>query len=149
MEEAALETLFKTDDLDTIVYRERAENIVPEGLKAGDTFDLRVATADRGALRSNNVQIGVTYFPAGPVLKGVQSIRAGQTLTFSRLPFKPGAELVIAMSDTTEVTVDAYRAGGAPPPSLSPQTDPIATGAKSIGPWVILGILVYALASKK
>lgn len=139
-----LSELFHTDDLDTIVYREVVDHVAPDGLKDGDTFDLRVATTPRGFLYSDNMQIGVCYFPNGPTLKGIQAVRAGATLVFPKLPFKSGAELVVAMDGTDAVSVDLYAKGAAPkaePPPPAP--DPVANTAKSIAPWAVGALALY------
>lgn len=142
-ETATLKGLFKTGDLDTVVWRENVDHVLPPGVGPGGAFDLTVQTFDRGTLRSNNVEIGVTYLPAGPVLAGVQSIRAGTTRVF-RCLVKPGAELAIVMSDTTDVAVSASAAGtGQARPAE--ETDHVEKGARSIGPWVLGALALYWL----
>lgn len=145
-EKRRLSRLFATSSLGVVQYRENADNVVPAGLAPGGLFDLVVATRDRGTLRSNHVEVGVTYLPDGPVLARVQSLVAGETRVFRALPYRAGAELAVVFSDETPASVSAAPSGaGSAAAALPEPDDPVGKGARAIGPWAVLAVAAVAL----
>jgi hypothetical protein len=145
-EGARIRQLFASPELSVVQFRERADNLVPPGLPPGGTFDLVLATRDRGALHSNSVQVGVTYLPDGPVVARIQAITAGETRVFRAVPYKAGAEIAVVFSDATPAAVSVAPAGtGAAAAALPEPDDPVGGAARKIGPWVLGAVAIVAL----
>lgn len=79
------------EDVDEVVWRERIEDVAPEGAAFVDV----VVSSPRPAILKTDRKVALGYFPNGPVVKGVQNYSEGQTLGFYKVPVKPGAELVL------------------------------------------------------
>lgn len=146
-EEDILEALFQSDRLEDIVYRNSVENILSaSGLPSNIAkFDLFVKVRRRlwGLWRDG--LIGVTYWPNGPVLQGIQQYTEGETLVFQNVPVIAGGVLIVAMDWGLTVEVSAQRPGTAPPPvDEGPPIIPPDLGlGLGIGSTVIAAMALY------
>lgn len=130
-EEEWLEALFATDKLSDVVYRDSVDSLLV-GF-SGSTFDLHVKVNPRAFSIFKDCWIGVAYAPSGPVLRGVQAVREGQTLVFRNLTRKPGAELVVAMDFPLSVEVHAMPTGSSVPTTEGPPPVISTGGGAGIG----------------
>jgi hypothetical protein len=108
-----LAQLFATSDLDEIVWRENVADLV----NGVDFVDVVLSTLPtmRDRVTSDVYKVGLTYWPDGPVVRGVQNYTHGQTITFKNVPVKKGATLALAAStswgESLAARVDVVKAG--------------------------------------
>lgn len=143
----AIRALFG-EDVNEIVWRERIDDVAPEGAAFVDV----VVSSQKGAILKTDRKVALGYFPNGPVVKGIQNYSEGQTLGFYKVPVKPGAELVlVADSDflhgslAANVVVTASGGGeGKVNEGNAKQGNPLDALAGNLGTGlaVIVGVLV-------
>jgi len=85
--------LFATDGLDELVWREQVDTIAD-----GHDFVDVVVSSPKPAFLAATYKLGLTYWPDGPVVRGVQNYAQGSSVTFARVPVKKGATLALAAS---------------------------------------------------
>ena len=107
-----LRALFASSDLDTVVWQDSAEHFAE-----GAAFVDVVVSSSAPAFMQTTEKIALGYWPGGPVVRGVQNYTQGQSVTFKNIMVKPGADLVVAMSEgmldgPIPVRVDVTRVGG-------------------------------------
>jgi hypothetical protein len=103
--------LFATRELEEIVWRESVDSLA----NGADFVDV-VLSSPKPAFLQDVRKVGLTYWPDGPVARGVQNYAAGATLTFARVPVKRGGTLALATSvpfgmGSLPVRVDVVPAG--------------------------------------
>lgn len=106
---ARLKQLFASSDLDELVWREPVDNVAD-----GQAFVDVVLSSPKPAILAATYKVGLTYWPDGPVVRGVQNYAQGSTLTFARVPVKKGATLAVAASswpDSLPARVDVVPSG--------------------------------------
>lgn len=105
-----IEALFASDKLTELVWQDDVSQQFP----GATTVDV-VVSSPKPAFLAATYQIGLTYWPNGPVVRGVQNYPQGSTVTFYGVPVKPGAELALAASsifgDSLPARVEVVRAG--------------------------------------
>lgn len=105
-----LAQLFATGELDEVVWREPIDNLAD-----GAGFVDVVLSSKAPAILQDIRKVGLTYWPDGPVVRGVQNYQVGQSVTFARVPVKKGATLALAAStswgDSLPARVDVVPAG--------------------------------------
>lgn len=141
------------NDVDVIVWREHIDALVPEGT---ELFDL-VLRSEHNTLVDFNHNIAIGYWPNGPVVKGVQKYSDGQSVSYPRIPVKPGGELVV-VADTVlggtglalRVSVEPVDTGESKADKTTPK-GPLADlgGNLGIGLAVIIGLGVLYVAVVK
>ena len=107
-----LRSLFASSDLDTVVWQDSVDHFAD-----GAPFVDVVVSSTSPAFLQNTEKIALGYWPGGPVVRGVQNYTQGQSITFKSIMVKPGADLIVAMSEgmldgPIPVRVDVTRAGG-------------------------------------
>lgn len=139
--------------VDVIVWREHIDALVPPGTTH---FDL-VLRSEHNTLVDFNHNIAIGYWPNGPVVKGVQQYSDGQSVSYPRIPVKPGGELVV-VADTVlggtglalRVSVEPVDTGEAKADKTTPK-GPLADlgGNLGIGLAVLIGLgIVYVMVVK-
>lgn len=88
-----LAQLFPGGDLDALVWSENIDNFAD----GADFVDV-VVSSQKPAILADVRKVGLTYWPDGPVARGVQNYTAGTSVTFARVPVKRGGTLALASS---------------------------------------------------
>lgn len=105
-----LKVLFASGDLDEIVWREEVAQFAN-----GAAFVDVVVSSPKPALLQDIRKVGLTYWPNGPVVRGVQNYTVGSSVTFAMVPVKAGGQLALAAStnwgDSLPARVDVVPAG--------------------------------------
>ena len=105
-----LKQLFATDELSELVWRENIDNLAD-----GAAFVDVVVSSPRPAFLQQIYKVGLTYWPNGPVVRGVQNYTQGTSVTFAKVPVKKGATLAVAAStiwgDSLPARVDVVPSG--------------------------------------
>lgn len=137
---AALRQLFATDELSELVWRENIDNLAD-----GAAFVDVVVSSPRPAFLQQVYKVGLTYWPNGPVVRGVQNYTQGTSVTFAKVPVKKGATLAVAAStiwgDSLPARVDVVPSGSGASVERERQdnaANPLGDVAKSAG--TVLGI---------
>ena len=149
-----LAALFASTDLSTIAWAETLANVAPNGAEFVDV----VVTSPKRAFvlaASDQHYIGLTYWPDGPVVRGVQNYQEGQTLTFRNVPVRRDATLAVAIGaggtfrDLPTLAVDVRLAGGGPTDSFAAPADPTGDFGKyaglTVGAVMFLAVLYVVL----
>jgi hypothetical protein len=146
-EAANIRSLFKTPDLDEIVWQERIEDVAPPGAASVDV----VIKSFRAGITETTRRIGLAWWPNGPVIKGVQNYTQGDTVTFPRVLVKPGGVLALASDSSlwsghlSPHVIVVPSGEGAAVEAANKPTDPLAEGAKSFGQVIGLGLVGFVL----
>lgn len=98
-----LGVLFATDKLDELVWQDDVSQQFP----GATTVDV-VVSSPRPAILAATYSIGLTYWPNGPVVRGVQNYAQGSAVTFYDVPVKAGATLALAASKEMGSTLPAH-----------------------------------------
>lgn len=110
-DEDRLRQLFATEQLDEVAWRDSVDDFA-NGASMVDV----VVSSPKPALLQNVGFIGLTYWPDGPVVRGVQSYTQGTSVTLRNVPVKPGGTLAVAAStnwgDSMPLRVDVVPVGG-------------------------------------
>lgn len=151
-----LRELFQTGDLDAIVWTARIDDFAD----GADFVDV-VVSSPKPAFLMDVRKVGLTYWPDGPVARGVQNYTQGTSVTFARVPVKRGATLALASSSPLGMgelparvdVVPAGRGGGVEGQrrgeSGSSGLDELLKGAGMVlGVALLLGV-VYIIAETK
>lgn len=147
-DKARLAQLFATSDLDELVWRERVDDVAD-----GRDFVDVVLSSPKPAFLMDTRKVGLTYWPDGPVVRGVQNYTAGAAVTFSRVPVKRGGTLALAASTdwgaSLPARVDVVPAGAGAGMEReredrrpSPLED-VFRGAGAVAGFVVVLALVY------
>lgn len=109
-EKGGIRALFASDSLDEIVWRENIDN-----LSNGAAFVDVVVSSPKPALLQDIRKVGLTYWPNGPVVRGVQNYTVGTSVTFAAVPVKQGGVLALAsetsFGDSLPARVDVVPVG--------------------------------------
>jgi len=109
-DKSRLATLFATDGLDELVWREGVDNLAD-----GASFVDVVVSSPKPAFLAATYKLGLAYWPDGPVVRGVQNYAQGSSVTFARVPVKKGGTLALAAStnwgDSLAARVDVVPSG--------------------------------------
>lgn len=92
-ETTRLRELFQTGELDSLVWREGVDTFAD-----GSDFVDVVLSSPKPAILADVRKVGLTYWPDGPVVRGVQNYTTGTSVTFAKVPVKRGGTLALASS---------------------------------------------------
>jgi hypothetical protein len=88
-----LAKLFPGGDLDALVWAENLDNLA----NGADYVDV-VVSSSKPAILADVRKVGLTYWPDGPVARGVQNYTTGTSVTFARVLVRTGGTLALASS---------------------------------------------------
>lgn len=86
-----LEKLFGSQDVTEVVWRASLEQLA-QGRSAVDI----VVSSNPPAILRTTFNIGLAYYPNGPVIQRVQKYVEGSAITIANVPVLPGQEIVLA-----------------------------------------------------
>lgn len=154
---SALRALFASNDVDEIVWRQSVDEVADNA----DFVDVVVSSPAPAILRSIH-KIGLAYWPAGPVVRGVQNYSQGEARTFERVPVKRGGTLVLAASteyfESLPVRVEVTPAGSGAgreserrdnPNTHNPLSDLMKGLGGTLAAVIVIGLIYLAATAKK
>lgn len=139
-----IQQLFASKDLDELVWRGNVDAFA-DGASFVDVVVSSEPTV-RDRVTADVYKIGLTYWPDGPVVRGVQNYTHGKTTVFERVMVKPGGVLALAAftawdQSALAVRVDVVPQGQGPGVGRNRNDDvpnPLADLNTTIG--LVLGI---------